>query len=127
MYLLASLISSILLHYVLLIVIIDVKEYVVFLARVVNYKQFEESLRPFASPSAKWTDNAVIMPIVSPARKFEWLYIFWNVSYICFSNYKSYIVFSHLKIFFGGVLTTSRLFRSLSNSRFNGNICGDKT
>ena len=87
MYLLASLISSILLHYVLLIVIIDVEEYVVFLARVVNYKQFEESLRPFASPSAKWTDNVVIMPIVSPARKFEWLYIFWNVSYICFSNY----------------------------------------
>ena len=71
---------------------------------VVNYKQFEESLRPFASPSAKWTDNVVIMPIVSSARKFEWLYIFWNVSYICFSNYifffKSYIVLFHLKIFF---------------------------
>ena len=54
---------------------------------VVNYKQFEESLRPFASPSAKRTDNVVIMSIVSSARKFEWLYIFWNVSYICFSNY----------------------------------------
>ena len=92
---------------------------------VVNYKQFEESLRPFASPSAKWTDNVVIMPIVLSARKFEWLYIFWNVSYICFSNY---IFFSNrTDLFFGGVLTTSRLFRSLSNSRFNGNICGDKT
>ena len=29
-------------------------------------------------------------------------------------------------LLFWGVLTTSRLFRSLSNSRFNGNICSDK-
>ena len=84
---------------------------------VVNYKQFEESLRPFASPSAKRTDNVVIMSIVSSARKFEWLYIFLER-----------FIYMHflLQFFFGGVLTTSRLFRSLSNSRFNGNICGDK-
>ena len=64
-----------------------VKNMLYFWPAVVNYKQFEESLRPFASPSAKRTDNVVIMSIVSSARKFEWLYIFWNVSYICCSNY----------------------------------------
>ena len=64
-----------------------VKNMLYFWPAVVNYKQFGESLRPFASPSAKRTDNVVIMSIVSSARKFEWLYIFWNVSYICCSNY----------------------------------------
>ena len=43
---------------------------------VVNYKQFEESLRPFTLPSAKRRNNVVRMSIVSSARKFEWLYIF---------------------------------------------------
>ena len=63
------------------------KNMLYFWPAVVNYKQFEESLRPFASPSAKRTDNVVIMSIVSSARKFEWLYIFGTFHIYAFSYY----------------------------------------
>ena len=67
--------------------IIDAKEYVVFLASCSQLQTVRGEFEAFASPSAKRTDNVVIMSIVSSARKFKWLYIFWNVSYVCFSNY----------------------------------------
>ena len=97
---------------------------------VVNYKQFEESLRPFASPSAKRTDNVVIMSIVSSARKLNGSIFFGTFHIYAFLITIFFqivdCVFAFENLLFGGVLTTSRLFRSLSNSRFNGNICGDK-
>ena len=68
--------------------IIDVKEYVVFMASCSQLQTVRGEFEAFcASLSAKRTDKVVIMSIVSSARKFEWLHIFWNVSYICFSYY----------------------------------------
>ena len=67
--------------------IIDGKEYVVFLASCSQLQTVRGEFEAFCVAKREKDNNVVIMSIVSSARKFEWLYIFWNVSYICCSNY----------------------------------------